>query len=131
MATLKQEAAVKVIVENHGNISKAMKEVGYTDATAKNPSNLTNSLGFKELMQKYLPDDKVLRTHDEALTANKVISAKIIGANANENTDDFIEVPDHPTRLKAVELAYKVGGKLKDDTPQQFNAEEMKIVFFK
>ena len=52
MATIKQIKAVEKIIENHGNVSKAMKEVGYKENTAKNPKNLTESDGFKELIEK-------------------------------------------------------------------------------
>ena len=37
MATIKQKQAFNKIMENHGNISKTMREVGYTEATEKNP----------------------------------------------------------------------------------------------
>ena len=47
--TIKQKQAVERIVENHGNISKSMREVGYEENTCKNPKNLTESKGFKEL----------------------------------------------------------------------------------
>lgn len=114
MATNKQKALAKKIAENPSLPMKtAMMEVGYAENTAIAPRNVTESKAWPELLEKYLPDDKVLSTHEAGLEANKIISAKIIG-NANENTDDFIEVPDHPTRLKAVELAYKVKGKLRD-----------------
>lgn len=53
MPTLKQKKAVERIVENHGNISKSMREAGYTDAAAKNPKNLTESKGFKEVLDEY------------------------------------------------------------------------------
>lgn len=52
MATQKQKKAADIIVENHGNVSKAMLEAGYTPATAKNPSNLLDSKGFVELMEE-------------------------------------------------------------------------------
>ena len=128
MATLKQKAAIEKIIENHGNVSRAMLDVGYDPTTAKNPSNLTNSKAWPELMEKYLPDDKVLLVHQEGLEANKVISAKIVGKDADGNTDDFIEVPDHPTRLKAVELAYKVKNKF-GAAIQILNQGEMDIEF--
>lgn len=60
MATLKQKMAVKKIVENRGNVSKAMVEVGYDEDTAKNPKNLTDSKGYKELLDELLPDDFIL-----------------------------------------------------------------------
>lgn len=48
MSTLKQKRAVRAIVENGGNVSKAMREVGYTNETAKTPSKLTDSDGYHE-----------------------------------------------------------------------------------
>ena len=53
MATIRQRKAVERIVENRGNVSKSMREVGYSPITAKNPSNLTNSDGYKELYKEY------------------------------------------------------------------------------
>lgn len=61
MATERQKLAVDKIIENRGNVSRAMLEVGYSPNTAKNPKNLTDSDGFKELMETYLPDDMLLR----------------------------------------------------------------------
>lgn len=61
MATERQKQAVSNLVENRGNVSQAMKDAGYTEASAKNPSNLTKSAGFAELMEAYLPDDMLLR----------------------------------------------------------------------
>jgi len=50
MVTARQKLAVDKIIENRGNVSRAMLEAGYTPATAKNPKNLTDSDGYKELM---------------------------------------------------------------------------------
>jgi len=48
MSTLKQKNVVVKIIENRGNISKSMRDVGYSKQTAKNPKNLTESDGFAE-----------------------------------------------------------------------------------
>ena len=61
MATRKQKLAVAKMVENGGNASRAMIEAGYSPATAKNPDKLTNSSGYAELMDVFLPDDMLLR----------------------------------------------------------------------
>lgn len=53
MATIKQKKAFDKVVENHGNVSRAMLEVGYDPTTAKNPRNLTQSKGWKEIMKEY------------------------------------------------------------------------------
>ena len=54
MATTKQKKAVQKIIENHGNVSKSMREVGYTHNTAKKPTNLTESKGFKEASKPFV-----------------------------------------------------------------------------
>lgn len=41
MATSKQQKALAKIVENGGNVSKAMRDVGYSVNTAKTPQKLT------------------------------------------------------------------------------------------
>ena len=59
MATIKQKKAFNKIVENRGNVSKTMLEVGYDENTAKNPKNLTESDGWKELT-KTIKDKEIL-----------------------------------------------------------------------
>ncbi len=111
--TLKQKKATENMVENGGNVSQAMLDAGYSPNTAHTPQKLTESKGFEELRDQYLPDDDVFLAHKESLEAMKQLSVRG-GRDANAGSDDFIEVPDYPTRLKAAELAYKVKGKLKD-----------------
>ena len=43
MATIRQKKALAKIVENGGNVSKAMVEAGYSPMTAKTPQKLTES----------------------------------------------------------------------------------------
>lgn len=69
MATIKQRKAFDRIVENRGNISKSMREVGYEENTAKNPKNLTDSKGFKELANELgLTDDFITKALIEDIT---------------------------------------------------------------
>lgn len=117
--TIKQQKAIKIAVENGGNISKAMREAGYPATTAKNPSKLTESKTWQEVMKTYLPDKKVFQRHAEALDAEKW----------NDFTGE--READHTTRLRAVEMQYKVTKKLGPEILQQFNSEEMKIEFIK
>lgn len=53
MATQKQKRAVDKLVENGGNVSKAMEAAGYSKATAKTPQKLTESKGFLEVLDDY------------------------------------------------------------------------------
>ena len=71
MPTIKQKKAFNKIVENRGNVSKTMLEVGYAPSTAKNPMELTESKGWKELMGEYLPDEMTLRRHQEIIEAGE------------------------------------------------------------
>lgn len=78
---------------------------------------------MKQFMDEYLPDSKLFKVHQEGLEANKIISARN-GKDANAESDDFIEVPDHPTRFKYLDEAYKLKGYTNDknnDTGQPTN----------
>ena len=88
MATLKQKKAIDNAVENGGNVSKAMRDAGYSPNTAKNPSKLTNTSAWAELMDIYLPDDMLLRA-----------------------LSDDIEKKEG-SRKGELELAYKLKGKM-------------------
>lgn len=52
---------MELVAENGGNISKAMRDAGYSHQTAKTPQKLTQSASWQELMDAYLPDDMLLR----------------------------------------------------------------------
>ena len=90
MATNKQKKAVDIMLENGGNVSKAMREAGYSENTAKTPQKLTQSDGYKELMEAYLPDDMLLRALSDDIE-------KKIG-----------------NRKQELELAFKLKGKMTD-----------------
>ncbi len=72
MATEKQKRAAKAVAENGGNISKAMRDVGYSPQTAKTPQKLTGSDGWKELMGKHLSDEKLAEKHDALLNSTRL-----------------------------------------------------------
>ena len=72
MATRKQRLAVARMVENGGNMSQAMRDVGYSPQTAKVPSKLTNSIGFREICEEVgLTDDFILKALKEDIEIKK------------------------------------------------------------
>lgn len=71
MATLKQKFVASKLVENGGNIGKAMISAGYSPATAKTPQKLTQSKGWQELMATVFPDKLLLKKHKELLYAEQ------------------------------------------------------------
>lgn len=119
--TQKQKALAKKILKNPSLTMKdAMLEVGYAPNTAIAPQNVTESKGWAELMEKYLPDEKLLDVHEQGLEAMKPIGALVLVRNGKDgkpeqilkDNEGMIEVPDHATRAKYLELGYKVKKKL-------------------
>lgn len=107
MATVKQKRALDLLIENRGNVSKAMKDAGYTEASAKNPKNLTDSDGFKELLEAYLPDDMLLRA-----------------------LSDDIEKKEG-NRKAELELAFKIKGKMTEKADINLNGSLKSILVIK
>lgn len=99
--TNKQKKVAEKLVGSGGSltISEAMRQAGYSENTIDTPTKLTESKGWQELMDTYLPDNDILEVHKAGLKATKIFSS---------HTEPDKEVPDHTTRLKAVELAYKI-----------------------
>lgn len=127
--TQRQRKAIKNVVENGGNVSRAMINAGYDSTTAKNPKKLTESKAWIQLMDDHIPDDQLLIKHKEALEAVKQIGAQILidkdGKAITKENEGMIEVPDQIVRLKAVELGYRVKGKLR---PEEGASSEVKIL---
>lgn len=114
MATEKQKRALDILAENGGNVSKAMEEAGYSPATAKTPQKLTTSKGWLELLDKSIPDKKLLKVLDEGLEAGKTIFKN------NNSTGEIEEVgfeADYAVRHKYLET----GLKLKSKMPKENN----------
>ena len=156
MATDKQERAVQLFVENRGkSVSSAMREAGYSDATAKNPKNLTATAAWKELLEKALPDKKLLAVHKKLLGAQHVEHMvfplgmeeadikKLLNSvgctpkkikHGEQAIHAWFWSPDYKARAAAVELANKIKGRISTklevdpDTPGLFNpAAELTI----
>lgn len=103
--TTKQKIAAKKFLENPSQpFNKIMREAGYSENTVVDPTNLTNSKGWQEIMEAHLADEKLFTVHENALDATKP-----------SPTNPRLEVPDHVVRLKAVELGYKVKKRLGPD----------------
>lgn len=71
-ATPRQLKAIKLMGENGGNVSGAMRDAGYPPTTYKNPDKLTNSKAFKILAEELLPDTDLLGKHRRLLNAHRL-----------------------------------------------------------
>ena len=104
MATTKQERTVHEVIRNNKSVQQAMLDSGYSESSAR-ALEVKKTKGWNELLNQYLTDKNVLKTHKEALKATRPVVVK----------DEIIDVADYSTRLKAVELSYKAKGRLKQE----------------
>lgn len=106
--TMRQEFLARKIVENHGNVSKSMREVGYSVSHSNNPHQVTRTKTFQELMEKYLPEKNLMKKHQEFLNSKRIIKTYQRGdlKEVTEETD--------PNAVKALDMAYKLKGKYAD-----------------
>ncbi len=102
---MRQRKAAKAVVENGGIISTAMVEAGYSPNTAKTPQKLTESIGWHELMDQYLPDSLLAKKHKELLTVPK----KVRHFKKGELEDEYEEL-DSNAISKGLDMAYKLKG---------------------
>ena len=76
--TIKQIRAVKATLENIGNPNpktqeQVLIEAGYSKSVAQHsPTQITNSQGWNQLMDKYLTDENTAQVHNEMMNAQKV-----------------------------------------------------------
>jgi hypothetical protein len=132
--TIRQKLVATKMVENGGNVGKAMLEAGYSKAMAKNPQKLTRSKGWLEATEGLISDEKLLKIHRELLDSVKVnkftypasVSDKEIYSMIESNSEAKVmsikkvngvktclfSMPDHSIQLRAVELGYKIRGRL-------------------
>ena len=82
----------------------------------------------RAMKRRHISDDRLMQTLDEGLSATKVISARIVGADATERTDDFVDVPDHPTRHKFLETGLKLKGYLQPTDPLTAGPTQINII---
>jgi len=136
--TARQIKAAKAISENIRNKGKTkplgeiLKDAGYSEETSKKPKLVTESLGFKELIDKYLPEDLVSKVHGETLLLAKHSSYKMDAILTDKEIEDIVisvpgcrlirvkrgkgepwvtayyYEPDGANRLKAIDMAYKL-----------------------
>lgn len=139
MSTIKQKRVAKKILENPRlSVGEAMRESGYSPNTAVHPKDLTDSKGWKKLMDDYLPDELLAQVGKEGLQANKQLAARVIFRKdaptsqsagelplATSSTDDFIEVPDHAVRHKYWETSLKIKGKLTNNIDIKSDGEKI------
>ena len=141
MPTIKQKEAAKRIVGNRGNITKTMRDVGYAENTIENPKNLTDSIGWQELMKKNISDETLSKKHKELLNATRLEHMVFPIATSDEDIKKLLKsvncnvrkiqhgeqanhvwfwAKDNNALKNALDMAYKLKGKY---APEKLEAE--------
>lgn len=118
MATAKQKKSFKKSMENGGNISKAMRDSGYSENSAKNPQKQKKTKGWNELMEKYIPDEDLAKKHKELLNKQEVYLKN------NNKTGKIEVIKTGEIDAHAVGRGLDMGYKLKN----KYAAEKVKLI---
>lgn len=108
-----ERVAEKVRKGTKVSISNEMKGI-YSKWMTTKPDKLTKSRGWRELMDRYLPEDKLAKVHSEGLSATKQ-EHKIVGRDEDgKPVYEFVKVPDFSARHKYLDTGYKLYKKYED-----------------
>ena len=143
MPTKKQEIAVKHLATHPGaTVTEAMRAAGYSEVTIDKPSkNFAALPGVQSLAEQFqielherISNERIINKLDKLMDAQKVVSAVIVGKDADSRTNDFIEVDDAPTQLKATQLVMQAKtllGGIANQTNVQVNFGDLKSKYKK
>jgi len=104
------------VLENGGNVTQAMRDMKYSEATINNPKNVTETKSWEELL-KEIPETKLIEVLNEGLNATMVKTSF---------TEPDKKLPDYAIRHKYLETGLKMKGKLIDRLGGE-NGEPIKI----
>ena len=88
------------------------EEKDYNSAKTMGWENLTKLDYALFLEEAGITDDLLRKTLNDGLVANKTVSARVTGKDADSKTDDFIDVPDNAVRHKYMETALRLKQRL-------------------
>ena len=103
--TIKQIRTAALLQTNGGNMSKAMRDAGYSPNTAKNPHKLVARPSWQELMETYLPDEDLLRALAEDIEAkpgNRIGELSLAARMKGKLTEKI----DHTTAGKPITIVF-------------------------
>ena len=129
MATENQKKAFDTTLKTIENgekvvLGKIMIESGYSETSAINPGkNLTNTKGWEELMDKYLPDTLLAKKHKEGLEATSKKPHLVDRDDKGRPVYEYVKEDDFSTRHRYLETAYKIKGKYKEVSPVNINID--------
>jgi hypothetical protein len=130
--TIRQKLAFKKMAEKGRSMRQAILEAGYSEAVANAPSKLTSTQTWQDLLEKYLPDERLTEKHEELMEASAVddffvdpkledkeiyaiakkahVKVFMIQRGAIGGTKVYVSKADTATQRQALDMAYKLKG---------------------
>lgn len=131
-ASIKQRKAFKNAVENGGKIGKALRDAGFSESIVSNPSRVTKTEGWQELLAEAGLDDKTIAAGHKQLMDQKKLEyfvfptamkdEEIVGhvegaglkviviRKSQMGKLAFYSIADANAKKAALEMAYKIRG---------------------
>lgn len=108
---LKHKKVLDNLGENGGSMRQAIVDAGYSQKVADNPSKITSSVTWGELMEVHLSDDDLSQKHKELIQASTLQSMKFdIDIEPDEIREYFAEMKGYKL-FRIVDKYYKDKGK--------------------
>jgi len=139
--TKKQKKLAELVVANIGKDGKEIKplgelvvEAGYSMLSANRPTQITKSETFQALLDRLMPEDRVVKAHNDLIKAGTVQNIELPGEKTDTEIKGELEEmggykiitivrkpgsniarvyyiqPDSNTRRGAIDMAYKLRG---------------------
>ena len=132
---IKHKRVLKYMADNGCSMKEALKQCGYSKAVQNNPSKVTKSESWKQMLDRVLPESKLLDIHEKQLQSWRLQSMLFQKQVPDEDIFELMETvgcvvkkvveiptgklvfyiqPDNQSRNKALEMALKLHKKLTD-----------------
>lgn len=83
---IKHQKILDNLAENGGSMRKAITAAGYSQEMADNPTRITDSKTWGEVLEQALPDSRLTETHDALLKASR-LDHMVFGLGPKKNSD--------------------------------------------
>lgn len=113
--TARQARAVKNLVENGGNMGKAIIDAGYAASVAKTPAKVFKSTTLEGMLEEAIPTSRYVKKISD-----------LLDAQTQRGTDnDWIEVNDNSAQIRAADLYAKLRGWITQKHEHKVKPEEV------
>lgn len=127
----RKKKALKLLAENGGNVSKAMRDAGYSPSYVANPQKFSRSASTQEILDELIPRAMVIEAHVNLLRASKIEYMMFPAGTEEEDIEELLAAAnctvkkirstkvmvhvwffaaDNKARKDAIDMAYKLRG---------------------